>query len=117
MSPDLQPPAVPDADGVACFSRRSGKTPETSTAFAGGRSPLESSLLLGPGVWNDLNSLAAMPDEMKTGRHRRADGGTDDGSRQRARTGMRPPRNFPGVDRNRRDAAICRAEPRRGAKP
>jgi branched-chain amino acid transport system substrate-binding protein len=65
LSPDLQPPSVPEADGVAVFFTPFGKTPEALAALAGGRSPLESSLLLGPAVWNDLNSLTALPDEMK----------------------------------------------------
>ncbi len=65
MSPDRQPPSVPDADGVVVFFAPFGQTPETLTAFAGGRLPLESSLLLGPGVWNDLNGLSAMPQTMK----------------------------------------------------
>ncbi len=65
MSPDLQPPSVPDADGVAVFFTPFGKTPQALAEFAGGRLPLESSLLLGPGAWNDLNSLTALPDEMK----------------------------------------------------
>jgi branched-chain amino acid transport system substrate-binding protein len=65
MSPDLQPPSVPDADGVAVFFTPFGKTPEALAAFAGGRLPLESSLLLGPGAWNDLNSLTALPEDMK----------------------------------------------------
>jgi ABC-type branched-subunit amino acid transport system substrate-binding protein len=56
---------VPDADGVAVFFTPFGKTPEALMAFAGGRRPLESSLLLGPAAWNDLNSLPAMPDELK----------------------------------------------------
>ena len=65
MSPDRQPPDVPDADGAAVFFAPFGQTPDTLTAFAGGRAPLKSSLLLGPGVWNDLNGLAAMPQAMK----------------------------------------------------
>ena len=65
MSPDLQPPSVPEADGVAVFFTPFGTTPEALIAFAGGRLPLESSLLLGPAAWNDLNSLPAMPDELK----------------------------------------------------
>jgi len=65
MAPDLQPPTVPEADGVAMFFTPFGKTPEALAAFAGGRSPLESTLLLGPGAWNDLNSLTALPEEMK----------------------------------------------------
>ncbi len=65
LSPDLLPPSVPEADGVAVFFTPFGKTPEALMAFAGGRLPLESSLVLGPAAWNDLNSLPAMPDELK----------------------------------------------------
>jgi branched-chain amino acid transport system substrate-binding protein len=65
LSPDLQPPSVPDADGVAVFFTPFGKTPEALAAFAGGRSPLAASLLLGPAVWNDLNTLTALPADMK----------------------------------------------------
>src|SRR6478752_4413047 len=65
LSPDLLPPSVPEADGVAVFFTPFGKTPEALMAFAGGRLPLESSLLLGPAAWNDLNSLPAMPDQLK----------------------------------------------------
>jgi len=65
MAPDLSAPAVPDADGVAVFLTQFGKTPALLEGYAGGRTPLESSLLLGPGVWSDLNSLNTLPDELK----------------------------------------------------
>jgi len=65
MSPDQQDTAVPDADGTVVFFAPFGQTPETLTAFAGGRQPLESSLLLGPGVWYDLNVLSAIPETMR----------------------------------------------------
>ena len=65
LTPDLTPPPAPDSDGVAMFVTPFGKSPEAIAAFAGGRLPLESALLLGPGSWSGVADLSALPPDLR----------------------------------------------------